>query len=252
MEELNYMDFQETIEASFQKTLEPFKRILKHYNCPEYCQATCCKTCDIEVGKLERKKILKRYPSTFKTFRTEAKIIQQPLSSNSNVTLVGYKFKEKPCPLLINNRCSIQDAKPSTCYLYPFALARHPTDPEQIALEPCPMGIDVIADYLLFKFLSVYHSKKLTVEERESMFEGDLELFRQAVDSLVNMETDNYVLDLYIHEELIPYFAEFLDGFSEEDKKHDREAFGIEQIRIEKFKKFSCVKSPEDSVKVKR
>lgn len=223
------MDFQEQLEQKFLDEFEPFRSILKHYTCPDSCKALCCRECDIEFGKLEYKTIFNHKQKARKILETKTKCVRQ--SCSAGFDLVGYRFTEKPCPLLKNHRCSIQSVKPITCVLYPFALAKHPTDKNLIALEPCPMGVQVMADYMLFKFLAINSATDMTDSEKQSMADWDLELFKRSVATVGNMATDGKVLDLYIHRQVIGMFAEFIEDNSESDRLHDRIEFGIEEIK---------------------
>lgn len=235
------MDFQETLEQNFHKVYEPLKKVLEHYSCPDECGSHCCRTCRIEFGKLEYKIISDRHVKARKVLRSKAKRIQSELYVNG-VTLIGYEFTEHPCPLLNkSNKCSIQDVKPISCAIYPFALCKN-SDGSLIALEPCPMGVNVISDYILFRCLSVYYSD-LTDKEKEEIIGGDLELFKNSVESQDAIWTSGNVIDLFVQMPSIEFFAQFLEACPECDRIDDRKEFGIEKIRTDQVNKFLNRKS---------
>lgn len=226
------MDFQELMETKFLSSYDNLKKILSHYSCPDRCKAHCCRSCDIQFGKLEYKKIAGRGLKFQHILNTKTKILREKIMIDGCV-FIGFELKQKPCPFLKKNRCSIQDVKPLTCEIYPFALAK-PAHPKLVCLEPCPMGVEVMADYMLFKYLHVINADS-SEEEKKAIIEEDLKLFRQSVESQKNMWTLGKVLDIHISPEILDFFAEFLDYTTEEGRKiwRYREDIGIEAIKNE-------------------
>lgn len=71
--------------------------ILKHYSCPESCNASCCKTHIIDFHRNEYEKILKNVDKESRNL-LKSKAVKSELEG-------CYKAIVGQCPLLINSKC---------------------------------------------------------------------------------------------------------------------------------------------------
>lgn len=113
-----------------------FNRILKHYQCPENCNAICCKFSTICFEADEYPKIL----------RVIDQISREIIEKYSQPASDGYYrcLPEGICPLLSGKKCSIYENRPMVCQRYPFEI----TENGQIILRPCSLGIKLILDFV--------------------------------------------------------------------------------------------------------
>jgi uncharacterized protein len=115
--------------------------ILKHYNCPESCNASCCKHHIVDFHRKEYEKILKNVD------RKSAGI----LKSNAVKSELEGCYKAinavDQCPLLINSKCRIYDNRPEACRTFPFVIFQDSDAGFGLTLLLCPMSVKIIHDY---------------------------------------------------------------------------------------------------------
>ncbi|MDY9926117.1 YkgJ family cysteine cluster protein [Methanosarcina sp.] len=115
------------------------QNILKHYSCPESCNASCCKSHIIDFHRKEYEKILKNID------KESANILK---SNAIKSELAGcYKAIVGQCPLLINSRCRIYDNRPQVCRNFPFVIYQDMETGFGLTLLLCPISVKVIKDY---------------------------------------------------------------------------------------------------------
>lgn len=126
-----------------------FSDIAKNYNCPAECNGACCRKCNITLGELEFKRIIKQRKEIKET-------LEQNVSISSEI-IVGSEVKQyeitvHPCPLLISEkgRCSAYNIRPIICRIYPFKV-NSSTVPGHISVDACPMGVQIALDFIVFK-----------------------------------------------------------------------------------------------------
>ena len=113
--------------------------ILKHYSCPESCNASCCKTHIIDFHRKEYEKILKNVD------KESARILRSNVVKSE---LEGcYKAIVGQCPLLINSKCRIYDNRPQACRNFPFVIYQDAEIGFGLTLLLCPMSVNIIQDY---------------------------------------------------------------------------------------------------------
>ena len=117
--------------------------ILKHYSCPDSCNAKCCKCSEICINKEECKEILK-------TVDTEsAELI---ISNTVNVDRTEF-CKLIPssgaCVLLVDSKCRIYNNRPEACKKFPFTIVSVNRS-YFLGLQLCPLSINIIRDYALW------------------------------------------------------------------------------------------------------
>ena len=113
--------------------------ILKHYSCPESCNASCCKNHIIDFYRKEYEKILKNVD------KESANILK---SNAVKSELEGcYKAIVGQCPLLINSKCRIYDNRPQACRNFPFVIYPDVETGFGLTLLLCPMSVKIIQDY---------------------------------------------------------------------------------------------------------
>jgi Fe-S-cluster containining protein len=130
--------------------------ILAFYSCPEDCNICC--SCDIYFSQQDYNQIKKRHPKAIK------KIVHHNETVNG-IKTNGYTFIEKPCPLLENNRCTIHDVKPKICKMYPFDFKAETF--EMVSIDPCPLGKEVMLDYISVHIHAIQMSNNMLREEKE-------------------------------------------------------------------------------------
>jgi Fe-S-cluster containining protein len=113
--------------------------ILKHYICPESCNASCCKTHIIDFNRKEYERILKNVD------KESAKILKSNVIKSE---LEGcYKAIVGQCPLLINSKCRIYDNRPEACRNFPFVIFQDEETGFGLTLLLCPMSVNIVRDY---------------------------------------------------------------------------------------------------------
>lgn len=121
------------------KIFKEFNRVLKHYECPDFCNAICCKYSPIQFEKDEYNVII----NTVDDMSRE--IIETQSIPAEDIDF----YKELPageCPLLHGLKCSIYDHRPLVCQRYPIEISME----FDIIIRPCALGIDLILDYMHF------------------------------------------------------------------------------------------------------
>ena len=136
--------------------------ILKHYNCPEACNASCCKHHIIDFHRKEYEKILKNVD------KESANILK---SNAVKSDLEGcYKAIKAAgqCPLLINSKCRIYDNRPEACRNFPFVIFQDEETGFGLTLLLCPMSVNIILDYAQWykSVNSTMHSRLNAVYEQ--------------------------------------------------------------------------------------
>jgi Fe-S-cluster containining protein len=115
--------------------------ILKHYSCPESCNASCCKHHIVDFHRKEYEKILKNVD------RKSAGI----LKSNAVKSELERCYKAinavDQCPLLINSKCRIYDNRPEACRTFPFVIFQDSDAGFGLTLLLCPMSVNITHDY---------------------------------------------------------------------------------------------------------
>jgi hypothetical protein len=115
--------------------------ILKHYSCPESCNASCCKQHIVDFHRKEYEKILKDVD------RKSAGI----LKSNAVKSELEGCYKAinavDQCPLLINSKCRIYNNRPEACRTFPFVIFQDSDAGFGLTLLLCPMSVNIIHDY---------------------------------------------------------------------------------------------------------
>ncbi|MDK2827046.1 hypothetical protein SAMN04488589_2321 [Methanolobus vulcani] len=108
------------------------QNILKHYQCPETCEAHCC--CNGQIHFFEDEvKVLTGIDSE------KAKRI-----TNEGLCAGLYQMVT-PCSFLKENgRCGVYENRPTVCGMYPFKVN---TSGNSVGLQPCPIGFMIIRDF---------------------------------------------------------------------------------------------------------
>lgn len=121
------------------KVFKEFSRVLKYYECPDFCNAICCKYSPIQFEQDEYKMIINTVDYVSKEIIETQSIPAEDM---------GY-YKELPaggCPLLHGSKCSIYNNRPLVCQRYPIEVSMN----WDIIIRPCALGINIILDYMCF------------------------------------------------------------------------------------------------------
>lgn len=108
------------------------QNILKHYECPETCEAHCCSNGQIHF------------------FEDEVKVLtllnQEKVKNITNDGLsAGLYQMNAPCSFLnTSGRCDAYNSRPTVCGMYPFKVN---TSGTTLGLQPCPIGFLIIKDF---------------------------------------------------------------------------------------------------------
>ncbi|MCQ1535471.1 YkgJ family cysteine cluster protein [Methanosarcina sp. KYL-1] len=157
--------------------------ILKHYSCPESCNASCCKTHIIDFHRKEYEKILKNVD------KESAKILK---SSAVKSELEGcYKSIVGKCPLLIDSKCRIYDNRPEACRSFPFVIFPDAEAGFGLTLLLCPMSVNIIQDYAQW-----YKSASSTMYSQLTDLYEQYKNIEKNNDFCIEMKEQN--LDLFI------------------------------------------------------
>ncbi len=115
--------------------------ILKHYSCPESCNASCCKHHIIDLYRKEYEKILKNVDKeSVNIFKSNA-VKSELEGCYKAINAVGQ------CSLLINSKCRIYDNRPEACRTFPFVIFSDVEAGFGLTLLLCPMSVNIIRDY---------------------------------------------------------------------------------------------------------
>jgi Fe-S-cluster containining protein len=116
--------------------------ILKHYSCPESCNANCCKTHIIDFHRKEYEKILRNIDKESANILKSNAVKSELEGCYKAINAVGQ------CPLLINSKCRIYDNRPEACRIFPFVIFRDEEAGFGLTLLLCPMSVNIIQDYV--------------------------------------------------------------------------------------------------------
>ena len=117
--------------------------ILKHYSCPDSCNAKCCKCSEICITKEECKEILK-------TVDTEsAELIKSNTLNIYRTEFCKLIPSSGACVLLVESKCRIYNNRPEACRKFPFFIVSVNRS-YFLGLQLCPMSINIIRDYALW------------------------------------------------------------------------------------------------------
>jgi len=117
--------------------------ILKHYSCPDSCNAKCCKCSEICITKEECKEILK-------TVDTEsAELIKSNTVNIDRTEFCKLIPSSGACVLLVESKCRIYNNRPEACRKFPFTIISVNIS-YFLGLQLCPLSINIIRDYALW------------------------------------------------------------------------------------------------------
>lgn len=157
--------------------------ILKHYSCPESCNASCCKTHIIDFRRKEYEKILKNVD------KESANILK---SNAVKAELEGcYKSIVGQCPLLRNLKCRIYDNRPQACRNFPFVIFQDAEAGFGLTLLLCPMSVNIVQDYAQW-----YKSANSTMYTQLNTLYGQYKNIDKNNDFCIQMKESN--LDSFI------------------------------------------------------
>jgi len=174
------------------KPLEVLFNILSFYECPSTCNGFCCKILDIPVDK-ESRKIISKLNRKCKKIMNTLRVNDYKYTYNDEVVQGDRIIKEKPCPFLYEDRCTIYDDRPGSCKIYPFIIGQqedvnHPDYPVMMRIASCEMGFNMLLDYSVF---NLFVGKKLGEDMNVLLKEQ------------INVMMYSYVLDKQVQGNLI-------------------------------------------------
>jgi Fe-S-cluster containining protein len=116
--------------------------ILKHYSCPELCNANCCKSHVIDFYRKEYEKILKNADKEIVSILKSNAVKSDLEGCYKAINAVGQQ-----CPLLMSSKCRIYDYRPEACRVFPFVIFPDAEIGCGLTLLLCPMSVNIIRDY---------------------------------------------------------------------------------------------------------
>ena len=94
--------------------------ILKHYSCPDSCNAKCCKYSEISITKEEYKEILKIID------KESAELIKSNIINVDRTEFCKMFPSSGACVLLVESKCRIYNNRPEACRKFPFySISKH-------------------------------------------------------------------------------------------------------------------------------
>ncbi len=126
--------------AKYDWLLERTQVILGYYNCPESCDASCCKKHCICFYR-------KEYENILKTIDKESANILKSNAVKSELEGCYKAINAEQCPLLMNSKCRIYESRPEPCRKFPFETYPDTDAGFVLTLILCPMSINIIHDY---------------------------------------------------------------------------------------------------------
>ena len=157
--------------------------ILKNYECPESCNASCCRHHIIDFRRKEYEKILKNVD------KESANILK---SNAVKSELEGcYKPIVGQCPLLTNSKCRIYNNRPEACRNFPFVIFPDPEAGFGLTLLLCPISVNIIQDYAQWYKsvnLTMYNQLTAVYEQYKNIGENNdfcIQMKEQNLDSFI-------------------------------------------------------------------
>lgn len=212
-----------TLKNEFRNFYKGCFSVLKYYSCPESCGALCCRRNKITFADFEYKKIVRKFPWAKDILKNQTSSF---IENVKGFEVEQYEFINKLCPFLGNNKCAVQSAKPLICELYPFT-ADKGQPPGYIALDPCPLGIELHKDYILFLSVANFKNNSVPVEMARAALKNELTQLDKIIKSSENVKTGGRVSMAYIPLDILPDFAAFLEKTPKELRMIDRRLLGI-------------------------
>jgi uncharacterized protein len=117
--------------------------ILRHYSCPDSCNAKCCKYSEISITKEEYKEILKTID------KESAELIKSKTINVSKTEFCKMFPSSGVCVLLVESKCRIYSNRPEACRKFPFFIISVNRS-YFLGLQLCPLSINIIRDYALW------------------------------------------------------------------------------------------------------
>jgi len=114
--------------------------ILKHYSCPESCNAKCCKYSEISITNEECKEILKTIDEE------SAELIISNMVNVDRTEFCKMYPSSGACVLLVKSKCRIYNNRPQACRKFPFFIVSINRS-YFLGLQLCPLSINIIRDY---------------------------------------------------------------------------------------------------------
>jgi Fe-S-cluster containining protein len=204
------------------------EKIVSHYDCPENCDAECCKINLIDFCENE-------YSSLINTVDKETKDLINSTTRlyklDKDLTIIKevtgdrpYRItKIKPCPLLtVDCKCRIYENRPTTCKPYPFNFDNFAIK-NFVTITPCALGINIIADIVFLKaeFLMIFVQRRmLTLNDAKCNMKNLLQNFD---DLLHNGATKRITLALADASFELPLVLSVLNSMPKEDLTLRRE-----------------------------
>jgi uncharacterized protein len=167
--------------------------ILIHYNCPESCNASCCKHHIIDFNRKEYEKILKNVDKESVNILKSNAVKSELEGCYKAINAVG------KCPLLINSKCRIYANRPEACRNFPFVIFQDVEIGFGLTLLLCPMSVNIIQDYAQWykSVNSTMHSELNAVYEQYKNIDKNndfcIQMKEQNLDSFIEfLEGSNH------------------------------------------------------------
>lgn len=117
--------------------------ILKHYSCPNSCNAKCCKYSEISINKEECNEILEVID------KESVEIIKSNIVNVDKTEFCKMFPLSGACALLVESKCRIYNNRPEACRKFPFFIVSVNRS-YFLGLQLCPLSINIIRDYGLW------------------------------------------------------------------------------------------------------
>jgi Fe-S-cluster containining protein len=203
--------------------VDTIRKILAFYSCPSECKGFCCEIFDIDMDIVEFEEIKKISKSVKNTLQNNVKKVVYDFTY-----LNTYRLTTKPCPFLVNAKCSIYNKRPIPCIIYPFRY--HDKAPKsEVIIDYCPMGVNIIFDWSIWAILNAEFSnagddvvKEVTVENYKGILLA-LKAVGMFKDRVTGAVFDSNRRHLSVDSSLLDEFAQYLAIIPEKARIETRE-----------------------------
>lgn len=194
-------------DEAIKEVFQPCIRVLTHYSCPDNC-GECCKA-DITFDPSDLKNMINIYKDKKKKIRESIEIDMEVFFDGKHMSL--YKFKNNnPCSMLENRKCSIYNARPLVCQVYPFTVGKAPTK-EYIAIDSCPLGMQIMRDITVFTIHMAARTKQMTEERKAKYVDEMIYKLYEVSESCLDFKPHSICKNMYVPVEWLIPFCEYLD-----------------------------------------
>ncbi len=152
------------------------QNILQYYECPDSCNAECCRNGRIHIFEDEFRFLKEKDHEKARSIKTD-------------ILFPSLYVMDTPCSFLDPfNRCGIYEKRPTVCGMYPFKVNNTGIT---VGLQPCPVGFMIIRDLSSWAMETISSADMPDTEKLEKLMQWKITLESYSTDLSTFHSTDS-------------------------------------------------------------